>query len=163
MATSQALKSLQNRFGEKILKVREKNEHRFYVRVPPEEVCEMAMHLYRECEWRLATITGVDTRSGIELLYLFLIAPEHRFLTLRALVTKPEAAIDSLGRLLPAAEWAEREAGEILGVTFRDHPHPHRLILPDDWPEGVYPSRRDYDMSQHQRPYEAKGSGQEGA
>ena len=33
---------------------------------------------------------------------------------------------------------------EILGINFKGHPDLKRLLLPDDWPDGVYPLRRDY-------------------
>ena len=45
--------------------------------------------------------------------------------------------------LIPGAEWIEREMHDILGITFRNHPNMRRLILSDDWPEGVYPLRKD--------------------
>ncbi|MHC5035633.1 MAG: NADH-quinone oxidoreductase subunit C [Planctomycetota bacterium] len=37
----------------------------------------------------------------------------------------------------------EREMNDLLGIVFEGHPDPRRLILADDWPEGVYPLRRD--------------------
>ena len=33
---------------------------------------------------------------------------------------------------------------ELLGIEFIGHPDPRRLLLSDEWPEGVYPLRRDY-------------------
>jgi len=54
---------------------------------------------------------------------------------------KPE--IDSITPLIPAAEWIEREMRDLLGITFRNHPNPQRLILEDDWPDGVYPLRKE--------------------
>jgi NADH-quinone oxidoreductase subunit C len=46
--------------------------------------------------------------------------------------------------LLPGAVLYEREVHDLLGVVFDGHPSLERLILPDDWPEGVYPLRKDY-------------------
>jgi len=40
--------------------------------------------------------------------------------------------------------WIEREMRELLGITFEGHPDPRRLLLPDNWPDGVYPLRQDY-------------------
>jgi formate hydrogenlyase subunit 5 len=45
---------------------------------------------------------------------------------------------------MPAAEWIEREIQDLLGIRFDGHPNPKRLILADDWPEGVYPLRKDF-------------------
>ena len=40
--------------------------------------------------------------------------------------------------------WIEREISELLGIKFKNHPDMRRLLLSDEWPEGVYPLRRDY-------------------
>jgi len=52
--------------------------------------------------------------------------------------------VPSVTPLMPAANWAEREARDLLGIEFEGHPEPVRLILPDPWPEGVFPLRKDY-------------------
>ncbi len=43
----------------------------------------------------------------------------------------------------PAAGWSEREAMDLLGFRFPGHPKPKRLILSDDWPEGIHPLRKE--------------------
>jgi Ni,Fe-hydrogenase III component G len=70
---------------------------------------------------------------------------EDRFiLTVKALAPWPDPTIESLAQDLPAALWIEREIHDLLGLSFEGHPDPRRLILPDDWPEGSYPLRRDF-------------------
>jgi Ni,Fe-hydrogenase III component G len=32
---------------------------------------------------------------------------------------------------------------DILGIGFANHPNLRRLILNDDWPQGVYPLRKE--------------------
>ncbi len=64
--------------------------------------------------------------------------------TIRTWGMKPNPEIDSVAQLFPGANFIEREMYDLLGIRFRNHPDPRRLILADDWPEGVYPLRRDY-------------------
>jgi Ni,Fe-hydrogenase III component G len=62
----------------------------------------------------------------------------------RVRLEKTGLSIDSLANLFEGANWIEREMNELLGIEFRGHPDMRRLLLPDEWPEGVYPLRRDY-------------------
>ncbi|HEY7379887.1 MAG TPA: NADH-quinone oxidoreductase subunit C [Gaiella sp.] len=50
--------------------------------------------------------------------------------------------IDSVIGVWPAADWYEREAYDMFGITFRGHPNLVRILMPDDW-DG-YPLRKDY-------------------
>jgi|GEM_PF-170287 len=155
MPASAALDSLTQACGEKLGAVRWKNDRRVYVPVAPAHVREAVGHLVGR-GGRLATIAGVDTRNGVELLYFVMFPQEQRIITVRTMVQKPLPQMASLAGDLPAANWAEREIQDLLGVTFTDHPDPRRLIMADAWPEGTYPYRRDFDMGPYLRPYEPK-------
>ena len=50
--------------------------------------------------------------------------------------------VKSVESLWKAADWHEREAFDMMGVTIVDHPDMKRILLPHDW-EG-YPLRKDY-------------------
>jgi len=63
---------------------------------------------------------------------------------IRSEVDPCNLSINSITPDIPAANWAERECRDMLGVNFVGHPDPRRLILCDDWPEGVHPLRKDF-------------------
>ena len=50
--------------------------------------------------------------------------------------------IPSLYGLFHGADWQERETYDMFGITYEGHPHPKRLLMPEDW-KG-YPLRKDY-------------------
>ena len=55
-----------------------------------------------------------------------------------------EEGIESVTAVWPTANWMEREAYDLFGVTFKNHPDLRRLLLPKDW-DG-HPLRKDYPL-----------------
>ncbi|MCK6483789.1 MAG: NADH-quinone oxidoreductase subunit C [Phycisphaerae bacterium] len=61
--------------------------------------------------------------------------------------------VPSVADVWPAADWHEREAYDLMGIVFDNHPdsvegpdgpHPRRILCPDDW-EG-HALRKDYEF-----------------
>ena len=50
--------------------------------------------------------------------------------------------VPSLYGLFRGADWQERETYDMYGINFDGHPHPKRLLMPEDW-KG-WPLRKDY-------------------
>jgi NAD(P)H-quinone oxidoreductase subunit J len=50
--------------------------------------------------------------------------------------------IPSLYGLFRGADWQERETFDMFGIQFEGHPHPKRILMPEDW-KG-WPLRKDY-------------------
>ena len=48
----------------------------------------------------------------------------------------------SLYKIFKGSDWQERETFDMFGINFKDHPHPKRLLMPEDW-KG-WPLRKDY-------------------
>ena len=53
-----------------------------------------------------------------------------------------DLTVPSLYSLFRGADWQERETFDMYGVNFNGHPHPKRLLMPEDW-KG-WPLRKDY-------------------
>ena len=80
--------------------------------------------------------------NEIEVVY-HLYSMKHRhniILKTRVPVSSPK--IPSVAMVWRTADWHEREAYDLFGIEFTDHPDLRRILLPDDW-EG-FPLRRDY-------------------
>lgn len=85
---------------------------------------------------------AIDWMDSLEVVYVFHSYDKNHQIVLRAKLDRKEPRIDSLSHLYPTADWHEREAYDLFGVQFSNHPNLTRLLLPDDW-EG-YPMRKDY-------------------
>lgn len=97
---------------------------------------------------RLATMVGLDdrARSGTFLL-VYVFALGDGWVSVETAVDPRNPVFPSVTPALPAAHWYEREVQDLLGLIPQGHPDPRRLVLHDDWPEGVHPLRKDFDSS----------------
>lgn len=96
---------------------------------------------------RLITTVGTDRTPATgkyEVTYIFSLDCDDIVLILKVKVDPADPVVDSVTPIIPGANWAEREVRDMIGVEARNHPDPRRLVLADDWPEGVYPLRRDF-------------------
>ncbi len=96
----------------------------------------------------LSAIVGVDLgpeANEMEVIYFF--CPENAVIALRVRIPRQGATLPSLCDVIPSAEVFERELREMFGIEITGmHTYDH-LYLPDGWPEGVYPLRRDFDAA----------------
>ena len=95
----------------------------------------------------LAVVCGNDYPKEIELVYLFSLdfGKERKEISLNVAVDLPKSKpeIETICDYIPGALITEREKQEMLGVKIIGIPDNRRLFLPPDFPEGVYPWRKD--------------------
>jgi NADH-quinone oxidoreductase subunit C len=126
----------------------------FTLKVPKEHylaICHTLKHsegLYFD---QLACLSGVDLgpESGfMEVVVHLNSIPYAHQLALKVRLARPAnpheetEAIPSLSGIWRAADWHEREAYDLLGIRFENHPDLRRILLPADW--IGFPLRKDY-------------------
>ena len=145
MAKAEILEQIRQRLGAKIVDFHEKSARRYYVEVRPEDVPEATRLMFKDLGARFQIATGVDTPAAIEILYHWAFDQHGFVVTVRTKLDRNKPEIESVAGICTGTEWIEREMWELLGITFRNHPDMRHLLLKDDWPEGKYPLRRDYE------------------
>ncbi len=95
----------------------------------------------------LAVVSGNDMGKTIELIYHFSLyfGKKNNEISLNVSVDLPKnkPEIETICDYIPGALITEREKQEMLGVKVIGIPDERRLFMADDWPEGVYPWRKD--------------------
>ena len=138
---------LKNRLAEisdKLIETQETSDTRIYLLCESENNLAVNKFLFQDLRLRFIIATGIDAGDCFEILYHYTNDETGCIVTVKAFIRDREnPSIESIAPIIPGAEWIEREMRDILGIEFPNHPNMRRLILSDDWPEGVYPLRKE--------------------
>jgi NADH-quinone oxidoreductase subunit C len=111
----------------------------------PQSIKPVLEHLKQKGYAFLASVHGVDyypyePRLGV--LYELMDRQRVDRISVKARLHTDDPRIASVVELFPSAEFQEREAYDMFGVVFTDHPDLRRILMPEDY-EG-FPQRRDF-------------------
>ncbi len=90
----------------------------------------------------VSAITGVDLGTNIGVYYH--IRTSNNITTIKIEVPKDKPQTQSITNLIPGAAFHEMEVTDLLGVVFEGNPLVGHFVLPENWPDGVYPLRKDF-------------------
>jgi len=121
------------------------------------QLLDVVSALRTEGYWQCLDVAGVDylTHPGrllpdgiaperFEVVVILMSHVERRRIRLRVQVPESDPTCPTLFRIHPGTEAPEREAFDLLGIRFADHPDMTRILMPDEW-EG-HPLRKDHSM-----------------
>lgn len=114
-----------------------------WIEIPAETIRQYTSDLITKGEFRhLSTITGYQDGETICILYHFLIL--QGALNVRVCVPLANPMLPSISPVLIGAILYEREIQDLLGVRFEGIVDGRRVILPDHFPQDVFPLRKDF-------------------
>jgi len=143
-----AVEVLKNNLADAIVEFRVPKPRKAYILLKPERHRDAISLLLKHVEnAELSTITGTDLGNEIELNYHMACGGT---VTLKNRVSREKPVIRTITDILPGANLYEREVFDLLGVIFVGHPNLKRLMLPENWPKGNYPLRRDWEPHANQ-------------
>lgn len=92
----------------------------------------------------LMCLSGVDTGKEFWAVYhLYSFANRHR-VTVKVILNRERPEVPSSTGYWAGADFFEREAFDLYGIVFLQHPDLRRILLPPDW--VGWPMRKDYVM-----------------
>ena len=120
------------------------------INVTRDQICDVLKYLRDDAQCRfecLIDICGVDYPARDERfdVVYHLLSPRNNLRIRVKLRTDEVAPVPSAVNVFPAANWFEREAFDLYGIRFSDHPDLRRILT--DYGFKGYPLRKDFPVS----------------
>ncbi|MCS6823524.1 MAG: NADH-quinone oxidoreductase subunit C [Cytophagaceae bacterium] len=112
------------------------------------DLVELCMELYSNPKLYfdyLACITGIDNgpeKNTMEVLYHINSLVNELRIVLKVVLPRERPEVHTVSHIWRTANWHEREAYDMFGILFTNHPDLRRILMPADW-QG-FPLRKDY-------------------
>jgi NADH-quinone oxidoreductase subunit C len=155
---NRAVVKLKGKFESSIIDVKEFRGE-VTVTVKKEDIVEICRFLKAELAYNLLTdVTAVDylgREPRFMMVYNLYSIPNKDRLRIKAPVAEADSTIDTVTTVWQTANWLEREAYDLFGITFTGHPDLRRILMTDDW--VGHPLRKDYPLQGPDRePYKGR-------
>ena len=111
-----------------------------------EEYKKLVESLHSENYEMMVDLTVVDwfrkKEPRFEVVVQFLSISKNQRKTIKVFVDDEDLSIPSITHIYPSANFYEREAFDMFGINFLEHPDLTRILMPDDW--NGHPLRKNY-------------------
>ncbi|MGD0094648.1 MAG: NADH-quinone oxidoreductase subunit C [Planctomycetota bacterium] len=117
-----------------------------FVMVPAAKALEILKFLKEDPELQfdsLMSLAAVDTGSELWVVYPLHSLKHFHKLLVKAVLPRENPEVESVTSLWGLANFFEREAYDLYGIVFKNHPDLRRLLNPPDW--VGWPGRKDYE------------------
>ena len=138
------LKNLHQQMPEGVTGSQIIRDRRYLIDIRPDSLTGIARYLYENLKYRFIIASAFHSKQGFEIMYHFSDDGAGAIISLHVILPGEKPEIESLANMFAGANWIEREIHEILGITFRNHPEPEKLLSEGNWAEGVYPYRKNF-------------------
>ncbi|HLX11750.1 MAG TPA: NADH-quinone oxidoreductase subunit C [Bacteroidota bacterium] len=151
MSPQEITAAIKAKFPEAVLDAKLEGVIDPFLKIAPAAILEVSRFLHESPELSfdyLMCLSGMDNGKGMLGVVYHLASMEKKHkIVLKVEVPVATPAVPSVESIWRAANWHEREAFDMIGITFTGHPDLRRILLPDDW-EG-HPLRKDYKVPEY--------------
>ncbi len=125
-------------------KITVKRERRVFAEAPADRFMEVFEHAATAMGFsHLCTMTGLDEGENLAFIY-HLARADGTLLNLKRTAPKTMPVIKTITHVFPGGIMYEREVVDLLGARVEGLPPGKRYPLPDNWPVGQHPLRKDW-------------------
>jgi NADH-quinone oxidoreductase subunit C len=142
MTEDQIAEAINGAFTEGITSI-EVGERRIFLNVTREILLPLCNKMKDELGFEhVSSVTGVDMKDRFQVVY-HISSYQNKVVTeITVDVPRDKPEIESITPLWGGANWHEREAYDMFGIIFKNHPKLERLLLEPDF--QFFPLRKDY-------------------
>jgi Ni,Fe-hydrogenase III component G len=149
MTDQELTEKLKAVLGEKIVEISNPARRRVFMTVEVKNLEAVMTGLRKDFGYTyLATVSGVDKGEVYEIVYH--LGDAHGNLNVRTQIPKADPRLPSICAVIPGAVLYERELQDMFGIVVDRIPDPRPLVMPDDWPAGHFPLRKDWKFDRPQ-------------
>ncbi|MBK9099780.1 MAG: NADH-quinone oxidoreductase subunit C [bacterium] len=153
---------LKEKFGSSVIELKTDKPIEPFIGINPLEIDKICLYLRDDKDLlfdSIMNLSGVDDANGTKekdekgletikggtlSVYYHLESTKLRHkLTLKTFTDREKPEVVSVTEVWKGADWHEREAYDMYGIIFLNHPDLRRILMPYDWEFG-YPLRKDY-------------------
>jgi len=153
---------LKEKFGDSILELVSAPPFESIITISPLQINNVCLFLRDNEELKfnsLMCLSGVDDANGkttkdedgyikieggtLSVYYQLESTSIRHKITIRVSAPRENPEVESVSLTWRHADWHEREAYDLVGIKFLNHPDLRRILMPYDWEAG-YPLRKDY-------------------
>jgi NADH:ubiquinone oxidoreductase subunit C len=118
-------------------------DRRVVAEISPAKLVESIGALKENGMINIGAITGLDLGDRFEIIY-HLYNDDGVLLNLKTYISREDPRIPTVTGIFPGVFLYERELMDLFGILVEGIPEGRRYPLPDDWPDGEYPLRKDW-------------------
>lgn len=90
------------------------------------------------------SVDRFQKKDRFEMIYNILSIKYNRRIFVKIKLDSRKPEMESLSRIWKSANWYEREAYDMMGINFRNHPDLRRMYMPEEF--EYYPLRKDFPL-----------------
>ncbi len=137
--------TLKSKFGDAVKGTETPDANRLMVDVDGAKLTEVSREIMSLGARYMVSIgyDNIDRDSTLRLIHTYAFDKGKFAVILRTGAPVDNPVLGSITPDTPSAGWSEREYMDLLGFKFEGHPKPKKLITADDWPDGIYPLRKE--------------------
>ena len=154
MTEQEIYANLSAKFGAKVVELIEEETLNPTVLVESAAVADICTHLKDDETLQFDSLMNLaghdpDGESDLSVIYHLYSTTLDHYISLKLFTSRETPEAESVANLYRTADWHEREAYDLYGVKFNNHPDLKRILMEEDW-EG-HPLKKDYQPAEFYR------------